>query len=54
LVRVVLVRVWVAKVGEHAITHVFREEPIEAAYRLGDTGMIATDDLAQVFGIEPS
>src|SRR5262249_12055441 len=43
---IIFVRAGVAKVDEHAITHVLRYEPIETAYRLSDAGMIAADDLA--------
>jgi SAM (Sterile alpha motif) domain-containing protein len=54
LFRVVLVRLRVTEVDEHAVAHVLGDEAVEAAYRLCCAGVIAADDLAQVFGVEPS
>jgi hypothetical protein len=43
----------VAEINEDAIAHVLRDEAVKAAYRRGDAGVIAADDLAQVLGVEP-
>ena len=52
LLGVVLVRLRVAEIHQHAIAHVLGDKAVEAADRLGDAAMIGADDLAQVLGIE--
>ena len=42
----------ITEINEHAITHVFRDETIKAVDRLGNTMMIGSNDLAEIFGIE--
>ena len=48
---VVLVRLRIAEVHEHAIAHVLRYEPAEALHSLGDALLIGGDDLAQVLRV---
>jgi hypothetical protein len=48
---VVLVRMRIAEVDQHAVAHVFRHKPVEAAHRLGDTLLIGRDDLSQVLRV---
>ena len=48
---VVLVRLRIAEVDEHAVAHVLRHEPAEAAHGLGDALLIGRNDLAQVLGV---
>jgi hypothetical protein len=43
---VVLMRLRVAEVHEHAVAHVFRHEPAEALHGLGDALLISRNDLA--------
>jgi hypothetical protein len=50
--RVVLMRVRVTEIPEHAITHVFGDEPILSIDRFSDPAMISADNFAQVFRIE--
>ena len=51
--RVVLMRLRIAEIDEHAVAHVFGDEPVVAANHLGDPAMIGADHFAQVLGIEP-
>jgi SAM domain (Sterile alpha motif) len=41
----------IAKIHEHTVAHVFRYEPAVTAHRLGDTLLVARDDLAQVLRV---
>ena len=50
---VVLVRVRIAEIDEHAVAHVLGDEAVVAADRVGDAAVIGADHLAQVLGIEP-
>ena len=50
---VVLVRLRVAEIDQHAVAHVLGDEAAEAGDRLGDAAVIGADDLAQVLGVEP-
>ena len=50
---IVLVRLRVAEVDEHAVAHVLGDEAVEAGHGLGDAAVIRSDHLAQVLGIEP-
>jgi hypothetical protein len=45
-------RLWIAEINQHAVAHVFSDEAVEAADRVGDTAMVSADDLAQILGIE--
>src|SRR5262249_5106516 len=42
----------IAKIGENAVAHVFRDKPIEPGHSLGDGTVISADDFAQILGIE--
>jgi hypothetical protein len=48
---IILVRLRVAEVHKHAVTHVLRYEAAEALHSLGDTLLIARNDLAQVLRV---
>ena len=48
---VVLVGLRVAEIHQHAIAHVLRHEPAEAAHGLGDAFLIGRNDLAQVLRV---
>jgi len=41
----------VAKIDQHAVAHVFRDEATEAAHVLGDAFLIRGDELSQVFWV---
>jgi hypothetical protein len=41
----------IAKIHEHAIAHVFRHEPAKPLHSLGDTLLIAGNDLAEVLRV---
>jgi len=49
---VVFMGLWVTKVDEDAVAHVFRDKPIELADSRCDCTMILGDNLAIVFRIE--
>src|SRR5208282_185504 len=49
---VVLMRPWIAKVGEHAVSHVFGHEPIVILNRLDDRLVIRGDNGPHVLRIE--
>jgi hypothetical protein len=51
LLGVVLVRLRITEVHQHAIAHVLGDKAIETGDRIGDAAMIGTNDLAQVLGI---
>ena len=48
---VVLMRLRIAEIDEHAVAHVFRHEAAEAAHGLGDAFLIGRNDLAQVLRV---
>ena len=51
---VVLMRLRIAEIGEHAVAHVLGDEPAERAATISATAaVIGADDLAQILGIEP-
>ena len=50
---VVLVRMGIAKIGEHPVAHVFRDEAAAAGDQRRATPVVGRDDAAHVFGIEP-
>ena len=48
---IVLVRLRVAKINEHAIAHIFGDKAREPGDRVGDTAVVGADQLAQILGI---
>ena len=48
---VVLMGLRIAEIDQHAVAHVFRHEPAEAAHGLGDAFLIGRNDLAQVLRV---
>ena len=48
---VVLMGLRIAEIHQHAVAHVFRHEPAEAAHGLGDAFLIGRNDLAQVLRV---
>jgi hypothetical protein len=51
LLRIVLVRLRVAEIHQHAIAHVFGDKAAEMGDPIGNTPMIRSNDLTQVLGI---
>jgi hypothetical protein len=51
---VVLVGLWIAEIGKHAIAHVLSDEPAKRADHLRAAVMIGTHDLSHVLGVQPS
>ena len=49
---VVLGRLRVPKIHEHAVAHVFGDETAEPAHRVRHVLAVGRDHLAQIFGIE--
>jgi hypothetical protein len=52
--RVVFVRLWVAKVDEQAVAQILRDMPLKAGDHLGTGVLISADHLAQLFRIKPA
>ena len=50
---VVFVRLGISEIDQHAVAHVFGDEPGKAANSLGNDAMIGADHLAQILRIEP-
>ena len=50
---VVLMRLRVAEIDQHAVAHVPGDKAVEPGDHLGDRAVIRGDDLAQILGIEP-
>ena len=48
---VVLMGLRIAEIDQHAVAHIFRHEPAEAAHGLGDAFLIGRNDLAQVLRV---
>jgi hypothetical protein len=46
------VRLWVAEIGEHSVTHIFRDDPSSLGDLLGAAAVICSDDLAHVLWVE--
>jgi hypothetical protein len=51
---IVFVCLRVAEVDEDAVAHVLRNEATEALYGLGNTLLVAADNLAEVFRVHAS
>jgi len=49
---VVLMRLGIAEINQHAVAHILGDKPTKAADGLGDAAMVGADDLAQILGIE--
>ena len=50
--RVIFMRLRIAKVDEQAIAQILRNMPVKALDDLGTGGLVGAHDLAQVFGVE--
>ena len=50
---IVFVGARIAEINQHAVAHVFGDEPVEAAHRFRCAAVIGADHLAQLLGIEP-
>ena len=50
---IVLMRLRVAEIDQHAVAHVLGDKAVEPGDDLGDGAVIGADDLAQILGIEP-
>jgi hypothetical protein len=48
---IVLVSARITEIHKNAIAHVFRDEPVEAAHRLGDAFLIGGNEFPQVLGV---
>jgi hypothetical protein len=49
---VVLVRLGIAEIDQHAVAHILGDKAAKAADGVGDTAMVGADDLAQILGIK--
>jgi hypothetical protein len=49
---IVLMRLGIAEIDQHAIAHIFGDKTAKAGGSVGNTAMIGADDLAQILGIE--
>ena len=49
---VVLMRLWIAEIDQHAVAHILGDKTPKAADGVGDAAMVGADDLAQILGIE--
>lgn len=49
---IVLMRLRIAEINEHAVAHILGDKAAKAADGVGHTAMIGADDLAQILGIE--
>jgi hypothetical protein len=41
----------IAEIDQHAVAHVFGDEPVEPGYSISDCAMVCGDDLAQILWI---
>ncbi len=48
---VILMRLRIAEINQHAVAHIFRDEAPEAAHSIGDARLIGRNDLAQVLRV---
>ena len=46
-------RLRIPEIGQHSVAHILGDKAVEPADHLGNRGMISTDHLAQIFGIQP-
>ncbi len=53
LFRIVLMRFRITEIGEDAIAHIAGDDTLVIANDLRDLGMVAADDSAQIFRVEP-
>jgi len=49
---IVLMRLGIAKIDQHAVAHIFGDKTAKAADGVGHTAMVGADNLAQILGIE--
>ena len=49
---VVLMRLGIAEIDQHAVAHILGDKTAKAADGVGDAAMVGADDLAQILGIE--
>jgi hypothetical protein len=49
---VVLVRLGISKIDEHAVSHMFRDEPAKAVHRVRHAFLISRDHLAQILLVQ--
>jgi len=49
---IVLMRLGIAEIYQHAVAHILGDKPAKAADGVGDAAVVRTDDLAQILGIE--
>ena len=50
---IVLMRLRIAEIDQHPVAHVFGDEAVEAADRLGDGAVVVPDQLAQILRVKP-
>ena len=51
LLGIVLVRLRISEINQHAVAHVFGDKAVKAADRLGDSAVVVPDQLAQILGV---
>ena len=49
---VVLMRLGIAEINQHAVAHILGDKTAKAADGVGDAAVVGADDLAQILGIE--
>ena len=49
---IVLMRLGIAKIDQHAVAHILGDKTAKAADGVGHAAMVGADDLAQILGIE--
>ena len=49
---IVLMRLRIAEIDQHAVAHVFGDKAVEAADRLGDRVVVGADQLAQILRVK--
>src|SRR4029077_2049072 len=49
---IVLMRLGIAEIDQHAVAHIFGDKTVKAGDGVGDAAVVGADDLAQILGIE--
>ena len=48
---IVLMRLRISEIDQHAVAHIFGDKAVKAADRLGDSAVVVPDQLAQILGV---
>jgi hypothetical protein len=49
---IVLMRLGIAEIDQHAVAHIFGDKTAKAAHGVGDAAVVGADDVTQILGIE--